>query len=99
TVRIPFGRAHLPDDRVSGASGRSEPERAAAAAFVEEALRWLPDERKDPPTGVPILESTRLLSSLEVEGKPLEAERRRILLADDNADMREYVTRLLRPGY
>ncbi len=25
--------------------------------------------------------------------------RRRILLADDNADMRDYVLRLLRPGY
>ncbi len=99
TVRIPFGSAHLPDNRVSEASGRREPERAAAAAFVEEALRWLPDAREAPSIGAPMLESSRLLSSLDAEGKPPEAERRRVLLADDNADMREYVTRLLRSGY
>lgn len=45
TVRLPLGTAHLPADRiradrelVSTASG--------AAPFVEEALRWLPDEEK-----------------------------------------------------
>jgi signal transduction histidine kinase len=99
SVRIPFGRAHLPADRVSEASGVSGPDSAASAAFVEEALRWLPDEQDAPSAGAPILESSRLLSSLDNESPPAGHERRRILLADDNADMRDYVTRLLRPGY
>jgi signal transduction histidine kinase len=99
SVRIPFGREHLPPDRVSEASGLGGPDSTASAAFVEEALRWLPDEQDVRLTGEPMLESSRLLSSLDTENPPAGAERRRILLADDNADMRDYVTRLLRPGY
>ena len=96
SVRVPFGMAHLPAERVSdwvpdalaeaapgGSSGM------AAAAFVEEALRWLPE----------------IGGTAESTGSdaPLQAtvgkRRRRILLADDNADMRDYVARLLRPAY
>jgi signal transduction histidine kinase len=51
----------------------------ARAAFVEEALRWTPDA--PPPDGEPAC------------ARPAEAPR--IVWADDNADMREYVTRLL----
>ena len=43
-VRIPFGVAHLPADRVTETAGRSTPEGIAAATFVEEALRWLPED-------------------------------------------------------
>ena len=99
SVRIPLGRAHLPADRVSEASAFSGPDGTASAAFVEEAMRWLPDGQDVPSSGAPILEGPRLLSSLDNEGPPAGDERRRILLADDNADMRDYVTRLLRPGY
>ncbi len=54
------------------------------APFADEALRWLPDDR---PVAPPI--------AAQEPGKP-ETPRARILLADDNADMREYMTRLLR---
>jgi len=98
SVSMPFGRAHLPDAQVSEASGRSEPEGGAAAAFVEEALRWLP--RKEALSAEPEMpETSDLLSSLGAATLAAVEDRRRILLADDNADMREYVVRLLRSGY
>jgi signal transduction histidine kinase len=95
SVRIPFGRAHLPADRVSETIGHAAPEGVAAAAFVEEALRWLPDGKQSP--GADILEDSKELTALAVDTEI--GERRRILLADDNADMRDYVLRLLRPRY
>ncbi|MGD0103088.1 MAG: ATP-binding protein [Rhodopila sp.] len=97
TVRIPFGRAHLPDDRVTETRGRATPEGVAAATFVEEALRWLPNAGE--PRSNDFLESPGVLSSLGADAAAADHERRHILLADDNADMREYVVRLLQPGY
>ncbi|MEA2737554.1 MAG: hypothetical protein QOH05_861 [Acetobacteraceae bacterium] len=97
SVRLPFGRAHLPDDGVSEMPGRAGAEGVAAAAFVEEALRWLPGETE--PGGNEMLESSSVLSSLGTETEASSQERRRILLADDNADMRDYVIRLLHAGY
>jgi signal transduction histidine kinase len=97
TVRLPFGRAHLPEDGVTEAMGRGTPEGVAAATFVEEALRWLPHD--DQARNAEIMETSSVLSSLGVEADVSEQERRRILLADDNADMRDYVVRLLRQRY
>ncbi|HEY1411856.1 MAG TPA: GAF domain-containing sensor histidine kinase, partial [Rhodopila sp.] len=88
-VRIPFGRAHLPADRVTETAGPSMPEGVAAATFVEEALRWLPaDDGEQNPA---MLETSNELASLGADSVGGEVERRRILFADDNADMRDYV--------
>jgi signal transduction histidine kinase/DNA-binding response OmpR family regulator len=73
-VRIPAGRAHLPQDRVDVAP-RSAPTAIGAAPFVDEATRWY---REAPP---------------ERSG-PSVSER--ILIVDDNADMRDYLSQLLR---
>jgi PAS domain S-box-containing protein len=54
-----------------------------ADAFVEEALRWL--DAAPPPEPQPVL--------------PQAGPRPRVLLADDNADMRDYIRRLLAPHY
>jgi signal transduction histidine kinase len=81
-VHVPFGTAHLPADRI--AAERTLASTATrAAAFLEETLRWVPSEaeRSPPSDSAPPAEQTA---------------RARILLADDNADMREYVSRLLR---
>jgi len=86
TVTIPLGAAHLPADRVD-ASGRDTSTVSSAHAFVEEALRWLPE-------GL----ATRSQDSTQPDAAaPSTAadEVIRILLADDNADMRDYITRLL----
>jgi PAS domain S-box-containing protein len=75
SVHIPLGHAHLPADRI--ASSRSLASTAVGAdAFVEEALRWVPDV---PPES----------AAVERFGSQC------ILLADDNADMRAYIRRLL----
>lgn len=93
TVAIPAGAAHLPADRIGGA--RTQASIALGAApYVEEALCWLPG-RDTPPGGMspdtPLMEKERADSRIEAK-KTTEG---RILLADDNADMREYVRRLL----
>jgi signal transduction histidine kinase len=85
TVTIPRGSAHLPAERLATArtpTGSPLHDRA----YVEEALRWLPDRDED---------DTGPAASLSVRGSPIPTAKARVLLADDNADMREYVTRLL----
>lgn len=90
-VSVPLGQEHLASrqlggERVLRSTG------AGAEPFVHEALNWLPDLESSQteelsldnellPTGV----------SSESSGTP----RRRVLIADDNADMRLYLTRLL----
>jgi PAS domain S-box-containing protein len=57
-----------------------------ANVFVEEALRWLPEQ------GVP-QDTARAEDVIgAIDGRP------RVLLADDNADMRTYVGRILEDG-
>jgi signal transduction histidine kinase len=82
TVALPFGAAHLPPERVASASGAPRAGEGTRG-FVEEALRWLPvaDATAEEPAAAP--------------RRPVFAGAR-IVLADDNADMRAYVTRLLR---
>ncbi|MCV7366682.1 SpoIIE family protein phosphatase [Mycolicibacterium duvalii] len=98
TIRIPFGTAHLPDNAIAAAVGRRGAG-VGADAYVEEALRWLPSGvgPPDPATEVPAPEDTAVGSAANNndDGQPT-----RILIADDNADMRGYLTRLLRSdGY
>ncbi|BAZ25474.1 putative sensor protein [Kalymmatonema gypsitolerans NIES-4073] len=83
TISIPRGKHHLPADRI--ASGRTlTPASIRADAFVEEALRWLPEDLHD-------------VESSEIDER--KEPRPRVLLADDNADMREYVRKLLKRQY
>ena len=65
---------------------------AAADPFVEEALRWLPGGEA-PAAALPPA-AGGLRQEPAAAGPPP-----RVLLADDNADMREYLHRLLRSGY
>ena len=88
TVRLPLGVGHLPADQVdSSAAVESAP--ARAQSFVEEALRWLPGLPGD------IVEGDTSPSAPREAGAEARSEGRRVLLADDNADMRGYITRLL----
>jgi len=83
-VDIPLGHAHLPGERI--ATGVDGPPRMSAA-FVEEALRWLPGADDGAAAQAP------------EGGSPLQpdAARPRILIADDNSDMRAYLKSLLAP--
>ncbi len=84
-VVLPLGATHLPQDRIQA-------ERALAAtsigadAYVEEALRWLPEPGAATGRGAETTDVGR------IAGAP------RVLLADDNADMRGYVANILQQG-
>ncbi|RYZ04074.1 MAG: response regulator [Myxococcales bacterium] len=88
-VRIPRGSAHLQAERL-GAPRALASTATGASAFVQEALRWLPGA---PPSGN-AASLTSAVTALETGTVPDLATC--VLVADDNADMREYVSRLLR---
>jgi signal transduction histidine kinase len=78
-VSIPTGAAHLPADRIGAARAQTSTA-TGPMPYVSEALRWLP----------PVEESARPVAPVPDAGVSLA----RVLVADDNADMREYMTRL-----
>jgi signal transduction histidine kinase/DNA-binding response OmpR family regulator len=80
TVSLPLGAAHLPPERIEAASTFAST-RLGPTPFIDEASQWLNsgDDARD-------------ATSAEV---PLLATVGRVLLCDDNADMREYVRLLL----
>ncbi len=94
-VTIPTGSGHLPPDQIA-------PENEVvsrvkdARPYVEEAFRWLPEaerEANDLPERsscdeIPIYSGSQPTNKAD-DNRP------RVLLADDNADMRQYVRRLL----
>ena len=92
TVRLPTGGAHLPPEQVrTGGAGVA---RLGAAAFVEEANRWM---TRDAMSLGPATVSEFLgdASAPVLGDRAPDAGSPRILLADDNTDMREYLVRLL----
>ncbi|MBW4527261.1 MAG: response regulator [Phormidium tanganyikae FI6-MK23] len=88
TVTIPTGTAHLPDEQIGVASTLASTA-IKASAFVEEALRWIPKKGNG-----------EKLLPIPTPDSPLPTPpAARILLADDNADMRDYIQRLLSQQY
>jgi PAS domain S-box-containing protein len=93
-LRLPFGKEHLAPENIS-----TEPARTGSATadpYVQEALRWLPTASSisfESERGT--TDFTGVAASAPVSGAPS-----RVLVADDNTDMREYLVRLLRAsGY
>jgi PAS domain S-box-containing protein len=91
TVCLPRGSAHLPVDKLGGPEGTAA-RSLGAGPYVEEALRWLPDEARPEQRAAPEL----LRDDLVRESGAPRSTSARILIADDNADMRAYLARLLR---
>jgi signal transduction histidine kinase/DNA-binding response OmpR family regulator len=83
-VAVPLGQAHVPPEQIrTEASLRATG--VISQAFVKEALQWIPD-------------TTAAADGTNWNAEPERPDgqvRSRILLADDNADMREYISRLL----
>ncbi|WP_441267800.1 response regulator [Bradyrhizobium sp. 215_C5_N1_1] len=90
-VTIPNGTAHLPQRQIGGVRTQASTG-LSARPFVEEALRWLPDTSAVPD------EIIEVALPVEQAAAP-QAQRPLVLLADDNADMREYLTRILGEHY
>ena len=94
-VTIPAGAEHLPSDRIN-AGPALNPTTLGATPYVEEALRWLPQTEQGLRPSERVIETVLPAGGrVAAEGKP----RARVLFADDNADMRDYVTRLLGAPY
>jgi signal transduction histidine kinase/CheY-like chemotaxis protein len=93
TISLPTGTAHLAPERLGteGVAGSTTLE----ASYVDEALRWLPDHSGK--AAQPAVNAEGPSPGVADGGAVAAAARRpHIVLADDNADMREYVGRLLR---
>ncbi len=86
TVCIPLGASHLPQDCLSKEEKPLVSTATRAEAFVEEALQWIPNSVTADGPADTTYESSHL-------------PKKRIVLADDNADMLDYVRKLLASRY
>ena len=93
TVRLPIGAAHLAAGELPQPPDTHAIPGVIAEPYVQEALRWLPtytdapsDTRSD---------TTTTAAMTAVTAAESDGNRVRVLVADDNADMREYLTNLL----
>ncbi|HXY39589.1 MAG TPA: ATP-binding protein [Vicinamibacteria bacterium] len=85
TVTVPAGSAHLPQDRIRAPRALASTA-VSTETYVEEAAGWV---GRASAGGVADFASET--------GSQAAASSTRILVADDNADMRAYLARLLRP--
>jgi PAS domain S-box-containing protein len=91
TVTLPKGRGHLPAERI-GAGRQLASTRLEAQTFLEEAARSSSNDNGGAyPAAVDLTE--------RAPPHGTTGKRARVVLADDNADMREYVRRLLERDY
>ena len=87
-VEIPLGHEHLPQDQVVAPTDSDESVvggSSVAESFVAEALRWMDTSGEPVDPGPVATDATQATQ--------------RLLIADDNADMREYMVRLLGGSY
>ena len=88
-VEIPLGHEHLPQDQVVADPTDSDESvvggSSVAESFVAEALRWMDTSGEPVDPGPVATDATQATQ--------------RLLIADDNADMREYMVRLLGGSY
>ncbi|MBV9279784.1 MAG: response regulator, partial [Chloroflexi bacterium] len=99
TVSLPLGSAHLPADQVQR-EGKARPAGAEAAAYIEEVWQWArstsrprSDVEGDSPAETSAAAGARSAGPSGWTAAP------RLLVADDNADMRDYLVHLLRDRY
>jgi signal transduction histidine kinase len=93
-IRIPFGTTHLPAERIK-APRELASTATSAQAYVQEALRWLPEPSSHTMPHPSVADDAAAMAHATARTD----QRARILLADDNADMRAYVRELLSPRY
>jgi PAS domain S-box-containing protein len=86
TVRIPLGTAHLPPERVATGDTAAIDAPRGAGPLVDEMARWLPEPFAAVPSP-PERDHSHTAAS--------QGERARVLIVDDNADMRAYLSELL----
>lgn len=92
TLLLPTGSAHLPREHLA-MNRRQAPTSMGVTPYLEEARRWSPDAN----IGARVLAAPASDSAAPAQQllRRIGDAGMRILLADDNADMRDYVTGLL----
>jgi signal transduction histidine kinase len=80
SVRIPFGKLHLPKEKIANEITPIK-NTSQSDVFTDESSQWISKETSKPDE--PIIERNKQNNEVL------------ILVVDDNADMREYVTRIL----
>ena len=87
TIAVPTGRKHLADNRILP-SQRPGIVSKNADVFIQEAMKWIPGQEQ---------ENENIPDEASVNGilPPTVKKQFTVILADDNADMRQYVQRLL----
>ncbi|CAM3528316.1 histidine kinase [Bordetella sputigena] len=87
TVRVPLGASRAPADARQDAMHHVDPAGGTsvnAQAYVADALRWVPEGEAAP-----------TLSTVLDAGIAASSNAARVLVVDDNADLRDYVRRML----
>ena len=99
-VSIPLGRSHLPQEKI-GRSRSLASTAVGATPFLEEAMGWL--SPVDPAASESEVPPGRELLQVPCPSIPENGDaspgRSLVLIADDNADMRSYLYRLLAERY
>ncbi len=83
TVSIPLGSSHLPAHQVVDGATGESETASRPEIFLAESESWATEE----------------VQPIPEPGAAADAGRARVLIADDNADMRGYLRRLLAPHY
>ena len=94
TIRLLKGSGHLDREQVRQGGDLPLPS-TRVEGFVAEALRWIDEPAMD----TLLVDTAGLAELVQRESTAQNERRRRILLVDDNADMRQYMTRLLEPSF
>jgi signal transduction histidine kinase/DNA-binding response OmpR family regulator len=94
-ILVPLGSSHLPPGRLKAPVNQVSMA-IGAQAFVQEALRWLPDPSGATSSNLPELADG---AARIIDQRFAATFGARIILADDNADMRAYLRELLAPIY
>ncbi|HVS76451.1 MAG TPA: ATP-binding protein, partial [Steroidobacteraceae bacterium] len=96
-VRIPRGRAHLPQERIGPARSLAST-RTDAQPYLDEALGWMSEDEPSPPA-----DERPAVAAQEGSEKPRAppadpgaSSRETILVVDDNVEMRRLLSQLLR---
>lgn len=85
TVSIPMGFTHLPQDHIIKNNSIGKTKDAKSTIFIDEADQWLQDN------SIQVLDEVKFNDASLKKGTTKST----ILIVDDNADMRNYIARIL----